>query len=121
MTLRAVRDRVKVDFDEAVLEGDIGRHEVSVWTFSGLYADEIVRVARALNGGIPPHNRMQTATAGAMRALGLEVLRTEPSKPGHHAVRFPSTPSDTDIHALMAAFSRPRLTPREDHDVSPSS
>jgi hypothetical protein len=121
MTLRAVQDRVKIDFDKAVLRGAVGRHEVSVWAFPRLYAGEIVRVARALNDGDPPHKRMQTTTAGEMRALGYEVLRTNPAKPGHHSIRFPSAPSDTDIGALMAAFSPARLAPREDHDVSPAS
>ncbi len=121
MTETLVRDAIDRSCANAVKRGEPKRYEVSVWSFPEVYADETVRVARALNDGQPPHKRMQTTTAETMSALGCRVIRTDPGKPGHHSIRFRTAPTDTDIRALMAAYSPARLAPREDHDVQTPS
>jgi hypothetical protein len=93
-----------------------GTYAASVWSFPGFYAEEIVRIVRALNPGDLPHRQMQTSTVGALRGLGLEVARTMPDKPGHYSVTFPSAPSSTDIEAFIQAFSAPRRTPPQGGD-----
>lgn len=96
---------------------EFGHHDLSVWSFPDLYADEIVRVSRVLNEGDPPHGKMQTATARAILTTGCELLRTELHKPGHYSIRFASAPSQSDLRILMGAFNHPRPTPSGDENA----
>jgi hypothetical protein len=118
-TPRLVSGAVERHFAMQSRDGRPGTYDASVWSFAALYAEEIVRVVRELNRGDLPHTRMQTATAGAVRALGYQVIRTLPDKPGHYSVRFPSRPADTDIDAFLNILSPPRPTPPKGGDDAP--
>lgn len=99
-----------------------GTYSASVWCFPAFYAEEIVRMVRALNPGDLPHTKMQTSTAGRLRGLGLSLERTMPEKHGHYSVTFPSAPATTDIEAFIQVFSPPQRTPPQGgDDVSTTS
>jgi hypothetical protein len=106
MTLEGLRERLDEDF-----EAD-GVYDISVWTFPDMDAEEIALRVREADPDCNhlPHNRMQSASVGDIRALGLEVLLTEPP-PDHHSIRFPARPADNQLEDLMAVFDEPRHNP----------
>jgi len=80
-----------------------GRHDASVNASAHLYAEEIALEARELHKYALPHRRMQTATVGRIRAIGADVVLSEPP-PGHHAIRFSERPTDSQLDQLVAAL-----------------
>lgn len=89
-----------------------GVYDISVWASAQLDADGIAHWVRQRDPNCEhlPHNRLQESTVGAIRGCGADVLLTEPPE-GHHSVRFPVSPTDDQVEALMAAFDPPRRNP----------
>ncbi len=106
MTLKNVRAAV----DRAIELS--GQPDISVWSVPGLDADAIALSVRASDPGCErlPHAKMQEARTGDLRAVGLEVFKSEPP-PHHHTVRLDANPADNQLEALMAAFSEARENP----------
>lgn len=116
-TIPLLRASIVRSFREARKHGAAPVYALSVFCFPELYADEAVRLARALNGGKPPNKQMASATAGAVRGIGAQVVRTVSEWPGHHSVRFPSDPSDKQLEDLIAVLAPARDSPRKDSCV----
>ena len=90
-----------------------GNYDISVEASAQLDVHGLVQWVRSIDPECEnrlPHNKIQVSTVGAIRAVGADVVLTEPPE-GHHSVRFQVQPTDDDLTALMAAFEQPQENP----------
>lgn len=97
----ATEELLRAKFDDNFRKR--GVHDISVSASAAFYAEEIAREARHLHDPALPHKKMQTATVGRIRAIGADVVLTQPP-PGHHSIRFAERPSDSQIARLVATL-----------------
>lgn len=60
-----------------------------------------------------PHNKVQWATLGSLRAIGLSVVWEvgDGEAPNHHHVYFQLPVTESQLRAFVECFSEPRLNP----------
>ena len=78
-----------------------GLYRASVAALPWLSFDEIVRIAHS--AGLLPHSQVRQSTAERIRAVGFNVILTNP-RTAHADLVFGSRPSPIDYDQLLSAF-----------------
>jgi hypothetical protein len=100
MDLQTLRDGIEQEYVES------GRYGASIGCAADLGAEEIALRARQ------PHRRMRASTVGALRAVGVDVVRDPVESFEDHAlILFDQNPSLEDLAVVERAFGLPVLNP----------
>jgi hypothetical protein len=93
-----------------------GTNGLSVWSASGLSADDIVRLARSFDDPTAdppkrymPNGQVRVSTVGQLRARGFELLPDSPF--GHYLLAIPTPTAEDDWEALQEEFGPARKSP----------